>query len=112
MNPSERLRSEGEQLAEILDELQREQAVREMAGWDSGFANFNRAVDGVRPGLHLLIGAPGIGKTSFAKQLLDQIAMGGHATGLFFSFTDSKRELRIKTLARLSNMDSREIRRG
>lgn len=106
------LRSEGEQLGAILDELQKESAVKDVAGWESGFANLSRALDGIRPGLHLLIGPPGVGKTSFAKQLLDQIAMRNHAAGVFFSFAESKKELRIKTLARLSNLDSREIRRG
>ena len=106
------LKSEGEQLEEILDELQRDIAVKEIAGWETGFANLSGALDGIRPGLHLLIGPPGVGKTSFAKQLLDQIAMQNNATGVFFSFTESRKELRIKTLARLSDMDSREIRRG
>jgi len=106
------LKSEGEQLAEILDELQKESAVKDVAGWESGFANLSRALDGVRPGLHLLIGPPGVGKTSFAKQLLDQIALRNNAAGVFFSFAESKKELRIKTLARLSDLDSREIRRG
>ena len=106
------LRSEGEKLAETLDELQRDHAVKEIAGWETGFANLSRALDGIRPGLHLLIGPPGIGKTSFAKQLLDQIAMRNRAAGVFLSFTESKKELRIKSMARLSDMDSREIRRG
>jgi len=106
------LKSEGEQLEEILDDLQSDHAVKEIAGWESGFANLSRALDGIRPGLHLLIGPPGVGKTSFAKQLLDQIAMRNNAAGAFFSFTEAKKELRIKTLARLSNVDSREIRRG
>jgi len=106
------LRSEGEQLDDILDELQRESAVREIAGWETGFANLDRALDGVRPGLYLLVGAPSIGKTAFAKQLLDQVAMKNNAAGVFFSFADSQQELRIKTLARLGSMDSREIRRG
>lgn len=106
------LKSEGEQLAEILDELQKESAVKDVAGWESGFANLSHALDGVRPGLHLLIGPPGVGKTSFAKQLLDQIAMRNNTAGVFFSFAESKKELRIKTLARLSDLDSREIRRG
>lgn len=104
--------SEGEQLAKILDELQNESAVKDVAGWESGFANLSRALDGVRPGLHLIIGPPGVGKTSFAKQLLDQVAMRNNAAGVFFSFAESKKELRIKTLARLSDMDNREIRRG
>ena len=32
--------------------------------------------------------------------------------GIFFSFAETKKELRIKTLARLSGLDNREIRRG
>jgi hypothetical protein len=34
--------SEGEQLDEILAELQREHQVKEIAGWDTGFANLSR----------------------------------------------------------------------
>ena len=41
----------------VLDELQREQQVKEISGGDSGFANLNRALDGILPGLYLLIGA-------------------------------------------------------
>ena len=64
------------------------------------------------PGLYLLIGRPGSGKSAFAKQLLDQLAMRNSAPGIFFSFTESQKELRIKTLARLSGVENREIRRG
>lgn len=112
MADKQHLKSEGERLEELLDELQRDHAVKEIAGWDSGFENLSRALDGIRPGLHLLIGPPSVGKTSFAKQLLDQIAMRNNAAGVFFSFAEAKKELRIKSLARLSDMDSREIRRG
>ncbi len=106
------LQSEGEQLDSFLDELQREQQIREIAGWETGFPNLSRALDGIRPGLHLLIGPPGCGKTSFAKQLLDQVVMHNSIPGIFFSFAESKKELRIKTLARLSGLENREIRRG
>ena len=106
------VRSEGEQLQAILAELQREQQVKEISGWETGFANLSRALDGVLPGLYLLIGRPGSGKSAFAKQLLDQLAMRNSAPGLFFSFTESQKELRIKTLARLSGVENREIRRG
>lgn len=106
------VRSEGEQLQAILAELQREQQVKEISGWETGFANLSRALDGVLPGLYLLIGRPGSGKSAFAKQLLDQLAMRNSAPGIFFSFTESQKELRIKTLARLSGVENREIRRG
>jgi replicative DNA helicase len=111
MAETDRLISEGAALDTFLDELQREHQAKEIAGWDTGFANLNSALDGVLPGLYLLVGPPACGKTTFAKQLLDQMAMRGCA-GIFVSLTESKKELRIKTLARLSGMENREIRRG
>ena len=96
------LRSEGELLAETLDALERQSQVKESSGWDTGFANLTRALDGLLPGLCLLIGAPASGKTSFSKQLLDQVAQHNHQPGIFFTVSESLSELRIKTLARLS----------
>jgi replicative DNA helicase len=104
--------SEGAALDTFLDELQREHEVREIAGWDTGFACLNAAIDGIRPGLYLLIGRPSCGKTSLAKQLLDQVVMRNDVVGVFISFAESKKELRIKTLARLSAIENKEIRRG
>jgi replicative DNA helicase len=106
------LRSEGQQLESTLEELQREQRIREITGWETGFPDFSRALDGILPGVYFLIGPPACGKTSFAKQLLDQVAKHNGVPGVFFSFAENNKELRIKTLARLSGMESREIRRG
>jgi replicative DNA helicase len=106
------LESEGAVLDAVLNELQKESAVKEIAGWATGFDNLSRALDGVRPGLYLLVGAPAIGKTAFARQLLDQVALHNRTTGMFFTFAETKKELRIRTLARLSGLDQREIRRG
>jgi len=106
------LQSEGAALDAALAELERERATQEISGWETGFAHLSRALDGIRPGLYLLIGAPAIGKTSFARQLLDQTAMRHRVPGVFFSFAETQKELRIRTLARLSGLDQREIRRG
>jgi replicative DNA helicase len=38
--------------------------------------------------------------------------MLNHMPGIFFSFAETKDQLRIRTLARLSGLDQREIRRG
>ena len=106
------IESEGEQLDSFLDELEREHAVKEISGWETGFTNLSRALDGILPGLYLLIGPPACGKTSLAKQLLDQVVMQNGVPGAFFSLTETSKELRIKTLARLSGLERREIRRG
>ena len=88
------LQSEGEQLDRVLEELQRDQSVKEISGWETGFASLSRALDGILPGLYLLIGPPACGKTALAKQMLDKVAMHNRAPGIFFTFAESKEELR------------------
>lgn len=109
---SDQVKSEGAQLESVLAELQREHEVKDISGWRTGFANLDRALDGLLPGLYLLLGPSGCGKTSFARQLLDQVTQYNAVPAIFFAFTESKNELRIKTLSRLSEMESGEIRRG
>jgi replicative DNA helicase len=106
------IQSEGAQLESFLDALESERAVKEISGWATGFANLSRALDGILPGLYLLIGPPATGKTSLAKQLLDQVVLHNGVPAVFFSLSETAKELRIKTLARLSGLESREIRRG
>src|ERR1043166_2416448 len=106
------LRSEGEELEALLNELQADQKVKEISGWESGFTNLSRALDGILPGLYLLVGRPGCGKTAFVKQLFDQVAMHNSVPGIVDSFAGGKKELMIKTLSRLSGIENRELRRG
>lgn len=86
--------------------------VKEIAGWEIGFPKLSAALNGISPGLYLLIGPPGCGKTAFATQLLDQVAQRNSVPALFFAFAEKKADLRTRTLARLSGLESRDIRRG
>ncbi len=106
------LLSEGEELASLLMELESADEVREIAGLESGFSSLSHSLNGILPGLYLLVGPPSCGKSALAKQLCDQVALHNSIPAIFFSFAESKRELRIRTLARLSGLESREIRRG
>jgi len=112
MAEKQQLKSEAEEFQGLLDELQKDHAIKDISGWDTGFANLNCALDGILPGLYLLVGPPACGKTSFAKQVTDQVVMQNSSPGIFFSFAESKKELRIKTLSRLSGVENRELRRG
>jgi replicative DNA helicase len=104
--------SEAEELDSFLEELQRGNKVKEIAGWESGFAALSRALNGISPGLYLLVGPPACGKSAFAKQLLDQIARLNSVPAIFFTFSERKSDLRVRTLARLSGLETREIGRG
>ncbi len=104
--------SEGDELETFLTDLESGDKVKEIAGWESGFPNFSRALNGILPGLYLLIGPPSCGKTAFAKQLCDQVAQHNLVPAIFFTFAETKKDLRIRTLARLSGLEGREIRRG
>lgn len=104
--------SEAEELDSFLSELERGGAVKEIAGWEMGFASLSRALNGISPGLYLLVGPPACGKSAFAKQLLDQIALRNSVPALFFAFAEKKDDVRIRTLARLSGLETRDIRRG
>lgn len=112
MGEKQPLFSEAEEMEAVLAELETGGAVREIAGLESGFSSLSRALNGLLPGLYLLIGPPSCGKTAFARQLCDQVASHNSVPAIFFSFTENKKELRIRTLARLSGVEGREIRRG
>ena len=96
----------------FLAELESAGEVRAIAGLECGFPNLSRALNGIRAGLYLLIGPPSSGKTAFARQLCDQVAARNLLPALFFSFTESKTDLRVRTLARLSGVEGDEILRG
>jgi replicative DNA helicase len=109
---NERLKSEAAELEGFISELESVREVKPIASARSGFAALDTALNGISPGLYLLVGPPGSGKTAFAKQLSDQTARLNSIAALFFTFGEKKADLRVRTLARLSGLETREIRRG
>lgn len=112
MSEKPSLLSEAEALESVLKELEGGGEVKEIAGLECGFSGLSRALNGFLPGLYLLVGTPSCGKTAFARQLCDQTASHNSIPAIFFSFTESKRDLRLRTLARLSGVEGGEILRG
>ena len=94
--------------------------VKEMKGYASrktGFANLD-AEQIFTPGLYVLGGLPALGKTTFAWQLLEQMARQGEKC-VYCSYEMSEFELYTKSLAReffnrdrKTNLTSAGIRRG
>ena len=96
---------------------------RNWLGLDCGFRHLNEVLNGLMEGVIILTGAPSCGKTTLAKQIADHVAAAEGVPVLFWSFEQSKEELRIKSLARLASdaagacgplpgVDSRDIWKG
>lgn len=71
----------------------------------TGFSNLDKEAGGLYAGLYVLAAISSLGKTSFALQLADQLAAGGHDV-IFFSLEQSRLELVSKSLARRTAQES------
>jgi hypothetical protein len=49
MTEKQQLRSEGEELEGLLNELEKEHTIREISGWQTGFPNLGRALASASP---------------------------------------------------------------
>ncbi len=85
---------------------------RKWSGLDCGFDHLNEVLNGLADGVIVLGGMPSCGKTTLAKQIADHVAEVEKVPVLFYSFEQSAEELRIKSLSRLSSVDSRRIWKG
>ena len=73
---------------------------RDTSSIKTGFSNID-AQTSLYPGLYLLGAVPGLGKTTFASQLADNLSMNGKHV-LFFSLEQRRIELVAKGLSRLT----------
>lgn len=106
-------KSENDDWATYLAALEAAQTGAAYLGLNSGFDHLNNVANGLIEGLFVLGAAPSTGKTTFAKQLTDQVAaLNPDAVCLFVSYEQSREELRVKTLSRLSGVENRDILRG
>ncbi len=72
---------------------------KKFANRKTGFQNLDNEIKNFKPGIYILGGLPALGKTSFALQLLDQIARQGE-TCIFGSYEMEQGYLYSKILAR------------
>ncbi|MDP2873251.1 MAG: DnaB-like helicase C-terminal domain-containing protein [Bacillota bacterium] len=73
----------------------------QLQGISTGFEPLDQQLlGGVREGLYLLAGYPGLGKTTLLRQLADQVAVGAGHPVLFLSLEMSAFELWAKSIAR------------
>ncbi len=100
------------ELFPYLAKLTEQQAGNEFLGLNSGFPHFNNLCNGLDTGLAIMAAPPGAGKTTLCWQIACQVAALNGLPAIFISLEQSKKELRAKTLARLSKLQYRHILRG
>lgn len=107
-------KTEGEELEAYFADLEaRQKAGNDFQGLDTGFNHLNRVINGLTTGLFILGAMPSVGKTTLAKQIADNVVERHEdAACLFVSLEQSKGELRVKTLSRLSGVENRDMQRG
>lgn len=101
-----------------IDTFMREDMKRCQEAKRTGFQNLDEASGGLDAGLYILAAPSSIGKTTFALQMADQLAEGGHDV-IYFSLEQSRLELVSKSIARFcdrieegSDITSLAIRKG
>lgn len=106
-------RAEGEEFESWFNAIEAQQDPdNDFQGLDTGFGHLNNVANGLTEGLFVLGAAPSTGKTTLAKLIVDNVAeLNDDVACLFFSYEQSREELRIKTLSRLSGIENRDIQR-
>lgn len=67
----------------------------------TGFKNWDKIINGIRPSLYVIGAIPSLGKTTLMHQMCDNLAKSGQKV-LFFSLEQTKLELTAKSLSRLT----------
>ena len=102
------LASEGTAMNSYLEELESKQG----KSIESGFRLMDEGMDGLGPGVMVIVDQERDRLSGFLKQLTDQIAEGARVPCLYVSFRLSKDVLRVRTLARLSGISAKDIEKG
>jgi hypothetical protein len=102
------LSSEGDDWSTYLEDL----ASKQGKSYDTGFKALDRELQGLAPGLMLLVDEDRERIVSFLKQVTDQMAESGSARCLFLASQHPKTTLRLRTLGRLAAVAILDIEKG
>ena len=103
-------------LNELLQELYTQIESREgqyLTGLDSGFTQLNELTSGLQAGEMVIVaGRPSMGKTAFALNMAEHIAVTMSQPVAFFSLEMSKQQLAQRLLCSRSSIDAHKLRRN
>ncbi|MFG0274065.1 MAG: replicative DNA helicase [Phycisphaerales bacterium] len=106
-----------ELLLQTMDQLMDNEG-RLITGLDTGYYELNEMTGGLQPGELIIVAArPSMGKTAFALNLAEQIALSGGAGGTpcpvaFFSLEMGRQAVTQRLLCAYAGVDSQRLRRN
>lgn len=89
---------------------QRETTGAPVMGLPTGLGGLDRLLGGLEPGLTLLAGPPGVGKTTLALQIAASASVA--APVIFVTFENSPANLTLKGIAACAGVNTRDVQRG
>lgn len=109
--------SDAQRLSELVEEtlevIQNAQDGRLMTGVETGFFEFDEMTNGLQPGEMIIVAArPSMGKTAFALNVAEHMAMELKQPVAVFSLEMSRQQLAQRLLCSKSGVDSHKVRRN
>jgi replicative DNA helicase len=98
-------------VVERIDQLHEQGG--EITGLGTGFRDLDRMTSGLQPAdLIIVAGRPSMGKTSFAMNIAENIAMEKHKAVAIFSMEMPAEQLVLRILSSLGRVDQSKVRSG
>lgn len=85
---------------------------QEKRGLKTGFDRLDTLLGGLNPGVFVVGGKPGSGKTTLCWQIANHVAQKEKCAVVYLTMEQAKETFRFKTLSRLSGVSYRKISRG
>lgn len=104
--------AESEAVPAFIQRVKESKTDRGFLGIDTGFRRLNVAINGLQSGLYVIAAPAGAGKTTFAKQLADNVAKFNHVPVIYFTRDTSANDLRVMSLSRLACVNTRCVTNG
>jgi len=102
-----------ELVGEAFDKIQnRHEHKDQLSGLPTGFEQIDEATDGLQPGDVIVVaGRPSMGKTTFALNIAENVALAGGVAGVF-SMEMGGTQLTMRMLSSIGHVDGHAMKRG
>jgi replicative DNA helicase len=98
---------------ERIDHLYRQENKSDVTGLPTGFADLDEKTAGLQPGdLVIVAGRPSMGKTAFALNMAEHVAVGNGVPVAIFSMEMGATQLAMRLLGSIARVDQHKMRTG